>query len=144
MGIVVGAAFLVMSRADGELKSGIPTEWNIERYVQNLNTEQRTRWELYTIVAEEGLRYKDFALLVRIAKAESGFSQFEKDGETVRYGRVNKNDRGLFQINSRWHKKPCADKGWDIETADGNMRCAIALYKREGTKPWNWSKAGWK
>ena len=47
-------------------------------------------------------------------------------------------------MNARWHEKPCADKGWDIETTDGNIRCAVDLYTREGTKPWNWSKAGWK
>ena len=70
--------------------------------------------------------------------------QFEKDGVTVRYGRVNPDDRGMCQINTKYWLKQSLDLGWDIETEDGNIRMANWIYDHHGTQPWSWSKSCWQ
>lgn len=82
--------------------------------------------------------------LVEICTCESSYSgeqprHYEKDGETVRYGRVTPKDRGLCQINEYWHKDTAESLGWDIETPYGNIKYANHLYSKEGEYPWRYS-----
>ena len=74
--------------------------------------------------------------------AEGEPQQFEIDGVTVRYGRINHSDRGMCQINSI-HRDEARSMGMDIETASGNVAFANHLYETQGLKPWNWSKPCW-
>lgn len=69
--------------------------------------------------------------------------QFEKDGVTVRYGRVNPADRGMCQINATIHRDSALKLGMDIETTEGNIKFANYLYKTQGLSPWAWSKPCW-
>lgn len=86
--------------------------------------------------------------MVSICACESSFEgkhgvpqQFERDGVTVRYGRVNPDDRGMCQLNRKYWLQKSLDLGWDIETEEGNIRMANWIYERHGTQPWSWSKS---
>lgn len=86
--------------------------------------------------------------LVPICACESSFEgnrygtpqQFEKDGVTVRYGRVNPEDRGMCQLNRKYHGDAAQKMGFDIETEEGNILYSNWLYSKQGAKPWGWSK----
>lgn len=69
--------------------------------------------------------------------------QFEPDGKTVRYGRVDPDDRGMCQINRRYHGEAAKALGLDLETADGNASFANHLYRTQGLTPWKWSRGCW-
>lgn len=87
--------------------------------------------------------FKDYPILVDIARCESTFSHLNKDGEIVR-GKVNKSDLGLMQINEYYHADRAERLGIDLKTLEGNMAYAKDLYEREGSKPWNSSSKCWK
>ena len=87
--------------------------------------------------------FKDYPLLVDIARCESTFSHLDEDGEIVR-GKVNKNDLGLMQINEYYHAEKAEELGFDLKTLEGNMAYAKYLYEKEGSKPWNSSSKCWK
>ncbi len=84
--------------------------------------------------------YADTAL--KIAKCESGFNQFDENGEIVR-GIVNSKDVGVFQINEGYHLNQSQALDMDIHTTKGNIEYALWLMKKEGIKHWNWSKPCW-
>jgi len=87
--------------------------------------------------------------LTQIPNCESGDGtegsarQFNLDGSVVTH--INKNgtrDYGAFQINST-HIKEAKALGDDIFTLQGNIAFALYLYSKNGTQPWNASKACW-
>src|SRR5690242_16818316 len=71
-------------------------------------------------------------ILKRIAACESSYEhkptaqprQFEPDGTTVRYGRVDHDDTGAFQINTYYHGREARLLGYDIDTEEGNINFA--------------------
>lgn len=81
-------------------------------------------------------------MMVNVARCESTFREFGKDGEVLR-GKVNPLDRGIFQINETYHLRDSAKMGIDIYTIEGNIAYARYLYDTQGTKPWNWSRGCW-
>ena len=82
-------------------------------------------------------------VMLRIADAESGSQQFNDDGTVVSHKNTDGTiDRGIFQINSS-HQKDAERMGYDIMTADGNIKYALYLYKIQGTRPWSASKPVW-
>lgn len=87
--------------------------------------------------------------LKRICACESTGSataepqHFEADGYTVRYGRINPQDRGICQINAHYHRDTALSLGLDIETEQGNIAYAQYLYRTQGNQPWFWSKGCW-
>lgn len=87
--------------------------------------------------------FKDYPILVDIARCESRFSHFDNDGNVVR-GKINSDDVGLMQINEYYHADKAEELGFDLSTVEGNMAYAKYLYEREGTKPWNSSSKCWK
>jgi hypothetical protein len=91
------------------------------------------------LVREE---FSDIPILIKIASCESQFRQFDTDGTVLR-GKVNPLDRGLFQINEKYHLEASKRLGIDIYTLKGNMAYARHLYEQSGTTPWNWSKECW-
>lgn len=97
---------------------------------------------LYWETLQNDLSYGDFALLARIAKAESHFRQFTENGDVLR-GKKNPRDIGIFQINEKYHADDAKEAGYDIYDPEGNIKFAVHLYKREGAKPWLWSKGKW-
>jgi hypothetical protein len=106
-------------------------------------TEQET-WKIFLFQygLSEGLSYKDILLLVRISKAESSFNHYDKDGSVLK-GKINPSDVGLFQINEKYHLEKSKELGLDIYNPIDNIKYAVYLYKKNGTKDWLWSKKIW-
>mgnify|MGYP001575329934 FL=1 len=69
--------------------------------------------------------------------------QFEKDGVTVRTGRINVLDKGMCQINLKYHQAQALKMKLDLLTEYGNITYANWLYGQQGSKPWNWSAGCW-
>ena len=95
-------------------------------------------------VMEKYLRqvYAGDPVLIDIARCESNFRQFDKNGQVVR-GKVDRNDIGVMQINERYHVDTAKKLGLDIHSTPGNIAYAKYLYDKEGTKPWSASQKCW-
>lgn len=86
--------------------------------------------------------FADEPIMVTIARCESHFRQFAKDGSVYR-GKVTPKDVGVMQINEFYQGDAAAKLGFDIYTLEGNTAYAQYLYDKEGTKPWNSSSTCW-
>ncbi|MDZ4226331.1 MAG: hypothetical protein U1C66_02485, partial [Patescibacteria group bacterium] len=75
-------------------------------------------------------------------KCESRFRQYDKSGNVLRGEKVYQ-DVGVMQVNETYHKKASVSLGLDISTMEGNVAYARFLYEKQGTIPWNSSKACW-
>jgi hypothetical protein len=87
--------------------------------------------------------FKDKPILAEIAKCESSFRQFDKEGKPLR-GIVNSDDIGVMQINKYYHEDDATKMGLDIYTLQGNIEFAKILYGKYGDKPWVSSSPCWK
>lgn len=87
-------------------------------------------------------QYADTPILVEIARCESTFAQFDKNGKVIR-GRVDNQDVGVMQINERYHLETATTLGFDIHTIEGNVAYAKHLYEQQGAAPWKASKPCW-
>lgn len=96
------------------------------------------------ITLEEHVKdfFKDDPILAEIAKCESNYRHFGRNGKIIR-GIVNKADVGVMQINEMYHAAQAKTLGYDLYTLDGNMAYAEWLYKQEGVKPWKSSSKCW-
>ncbi len=110
--------------------------------LENLPEPLKTKHFLYQEVINNGLSYNDYLVLKRIAEAESGFNHYDKNGDVLR-GKLNKSDIGIFQINEYYHLKKSQELEFDIYNKEDNIKYAIYLYKKNGTKDWSWSKKIW-
>lgn len=81
-------------------------------------------------------------VLERIAECESRSRQFNDNGKVLR-GEYNKHDIGKYQINDLYWGDLADELGLDIHTEEGNEALALAIYEKQGTAPWNWSKKCW-
>lgn len=104
--------------------------------------EQRYKLLLYEKTLNLGLNYAEFARLRAIAQAESGWKQYDSEGNVLK-GYKDGKDIGLFQIRETIHRAEAEKKGYDIYTPEGNISYAVALYEKQGTTPWNASKGKW-
>jgi hypothetical protein len=86
--------------------------------------------------------FSDIPIMVEIAKCESRFRQYEKDGRVLR-GVQNNLDFGVMQINEYYHGEDSAKLGLDIETLEGNTTYARFLYEKYGVSPWSSSSKCW-
>lgn len=77
-----------------------------------------------------------------IAKCESQFRHYSKNGEVLR-GQVNPRDVGVFQINEDYHLEKSRELGFDIYTPTGNIEYAVWLMSAYGRAPWVWSRNCW-
>ena len=93
---------------------------------------------------EEYLReqYADNPILVDIARCESTFRHFGKNGSIIR-GMVNGDDVGVMQINEYYHGETAKKMGIDLHTVEGNVAYAKYLYGKYGSQPWSASSACW-
>jgi hypothetical protein len=87
--------------------------------------------------------FADVPVLAEIARCESTFRHHDARTGSILRGRVNGNDIGVMQINTTYHHDTARRLGYDIETIEGNLDYARYLYEREGTRPWNSSRACW-
>ncbi len=101
--------------------------------IKSLPEELDIKLKIYQEVLKQGLEFKDYIVLLKIAYAESCFRHFI--GNKVIEG-VNKYDKGLFQINTLVHKV-------NAEDIDTNIQYAVKLYKEKGTKHWIYSQKNW-
>ena len=81
-------------------------------------------------------------ILKKIAWCESKGLQFNVDGSVYR-GKQNPKDVGRFQVNEHYHLEESKRLGIDIYTLEGNTEYSLRLYKKNGTRDWNWSKWCW-
>ena len=98
----------------------------------NLTLKQRMSEIISEVARQEGFKNKE--LLLAISNAESGLNP------DIR-GRVDNNDRGLFQINSYWNSNvsdECAFDPWCSTRWVINEINAGNLWK------WNASKHNWQ
>lgn len=100
--------------------------------VQNTNDGLEARVRLY---------FSDASLMAEIARCESGFRQFNSNGNPLDGGAGGM--IGLFQINAGVHAKYAKSINMDIYTVDGNLAYARKLYQEEGTNPWLSSFSCW-
>lgn len=87
------------------------------------------------VIKQVMIKWSDIPMLVRICKAESGLTQFEKNGDVFR-GRIDKSDIGKCQINERYNNDEARRLGYDIYTEKGNEEFAVYLFLNRGTQPW--------
>ncbi len=109
----------------------------------NTNTAKAVNQNLNAGV-EEAVReyFADIPLMIEIAKAESRFRQFGKDGKPLQ-GIAVKEDTGVFQVNKTYHLARSKKLGYDIDTLAGNMAYARRLYEEQGAQPWSSSYPMW-
>lgn len=86
--------------------------------------------------------FKDIPVMVKVAKCESEFRQFDKSGKVLR-GVQNSFDVGVMQINESYHLERSKKMDINIYSLAGNMEYARVLYNDSGTAPWSSSKACW-
>lgn len=86
--------------------------------------------------------YANTPILIEIARCESTFMQYDKDGNVVR-GRVNSADIGVMQINEKYHLDTATKLGLDLHTVEGNVAYAKLLYRDQGASPWSASSGCW-
>lgn len=86
--------------------------------------------------------FADEPVMIEIARCESRFTQYNKDG-SVHRGVVNDKDVGVMQINEFYHGDTAKKLGLDIYTIQGNMAYAKYLYEKQGTAPWSSSEPCW-
>jgi hypothetical protein len=87
--------------------------------------------------------FADEPILVEIAKCESTFRHFDKDGSVLR-GKINKSDIGIMQINEFYHGNQAKELGLDLYSLEGNLIFAKYLYEKYGVQPWQSSASCWK
>lgn len=78
--------------------------------------------------------FEDVPEMVAIAECESGFRQFDSDGNPLR---SPTNDFGAMQINRKvWHKKSI-ELGYDYQNdLDDNLKMARYVYEQQGLDAW--------
>jgi len=128
-----GAAFI-----PNNVSSAITQTVPLEARPQNTTKIERS------ITVEEYVRnyFSDIPIMVEIAKCESRFRQYNKDGDILR-GEENRLDRGVMQINEYYHIEDSEKLGYDIYTLEGNTAYARFLFEKYGVKPWKSSAPCW-
>ncbi|MBU3668571.1 MAG: lytic transglycosylase domain-containing protein [Candidatus Taylorbacteria bacterium] len=86
--------------------------------------------------------FKDIPLMAEIAKCESRYRQFNRDGSTFR-GVVNNKDVGVMQINEFYHLERAKKLNINIYTVEGNLEYGKLLYSEKGSQPWKSSAPCW-
>lgn len=85
--------------------------------------------------------FADIPVMIKIAKCESDFTQFDSTGHPL-YGGTG-GMVGVFQVAAAIHTDAAKELGFDINSLDGNLAYARTLYENEGTVPWLASAHCW-
>ncbi len=86
--------------------------------------------------------FADIPVMIEIARCESAFRHFGKNGSVLRGDRI-KEDIGVMQVNEFYHKKTADKLGLDLYGIEGNVTYARVLFEKEGTTPWLASSKCW-
>ena len=95
-----------------------------------------------TLMAYVEQYFADEPILADIAWCESRVRHLDKNGEILR-GKVDSDDIGVMQINTRYHADTAEELGIDLYSLNGNLSYARYLYEKQGTKPWLSSNPCW-
>ncbi len=93
---------------------------------------------------EEYIRdyFADEPILAEIARCESHFTQFGKNGQVIQ--NPGSTAVGVFQIMASIHDDFADHKlGLDIYSLQGNAAYARYLFSKQGSTPWDSSKPCW-
>jgi len=129
----------VYAGAGANLDTAIPAQAEIVVKEQVLSEKRVTVADVESYVREY---YKDTPILAEVARCESTFAQFNKNGKVMR-GIENPADVGLMQINEYYHAEPAKKLGYNIYSVEGNLAYAKYLYDKKGTSPWSASSPCW-
>ncbi len=92
-------------------------------------------------------QYKDveYSVMNRIAKCESGNTQFAKNGQVILNANTNGTvDVGKYQINMKVWGAKATELGYDLMTEEGNTNFAMWLFTTHGSEPWYSSVNCWR
>lgn len=122
----------------------VPADITPEDVISNEVTPYQARSFIDPKEVEAYLRkeFADTPILVDIARCESTFRQFHRDGTVVR-GRVDNADTGVMQINLRYHGETAQKMGLNLNTIEGNTAYGKYLYNKSGSAPWSASEKCW-
>ncbi|MEK7609582.1 MAG: hypothetical protein AAB470_00480 [Patescibacteria group bacterium] len=144
--LTTGVIFLVSS-----LYGSGQSDNHIKTINANKESEQATTTQIRSLETTNSTstmksylhqEYAEMPILVEIARCESEFRQFDKNGKVVR-GLANPADVGLMQINEFYHADTARNMGLDIHTVEGNVAFAKYLYGKYGSSPWSASASCW-
>jgi hypothetical protein len=86
--------------------------------------------------------FADVPIMAEIARCESRFRHFGKNGSVLR-GEIVREDLGVMQVNEYYHGKTADKLGLDLYSIEGNVAYARQLFDKEGTTPWLSSSKCW-
>jgi hypothetical protein len=134
--VVSGTKIATEKWTEAELKRTPPPVG----FIRELSEGEKYKIFLFETSIKEGLNYYDFILLKKIIQCESGWRQYTKDGRVI----VSSGNIGLAQINKLAHESTYTAMNLNVEDPYDNIKFAIFLYKKYGTKPWlKWSGHCW-
>jgi hypothetical protein len=139
VGIMMFVSSVAPTQATSTGTSSAPISTSTPKVVSVTKVETELNKTTEDLVREE---FSDIPIMVEIAKCESQFTQFNKDG-SIHLGRINPADVGTFQINERYHLRESQKLNLDIHTVNGNLKYARHLYESEGVDPWSASSPCW-
>jgi hypothetical protein len=143
--ITLGLAFLVNSMyGTGQASAATTTSADTATSIQKeiVSIPQSSLTDSKAIESYVRSQYADKPLLIDIARCESTFRQFDKNGQVIR-GNVNHEDVGVMQINEKYHADEAVKMGINIYTVEGNVAFAKHLYEKYGSQPWGASSPCW-
>ncbi len=138
---------MVLSTFTGTTTSNVTALINTQPKIENSSykvVKDISNKEIENLMGtEEYIRqyFKDIPIMIQIAKCESTFRQLDNQGNVIK--NKNSSATGVLQIMASIHTPDAEELGLDIKTLEGNAAFARDLYERQGTKPWNASKACW-
>ena len=112
-------------------QKGSVTQADNTRFIESPTVEEYVR-----------KHFKNYPVMAEVAKCESEFRQFGKNGDIIR-GKVNSSDVGVMQINEYYHGDTADRLGINLYTLEGNIDYATYLFEKEGTNPWLASSKCW-
>lgn len=156
--IMSGVMSNPLASADQNIVTSAPVQQTLSASSSDAETNEETSTAdaptiknsplLTTIKTNAGIKkqvysyFSDIPVMAEIARCESHYRQYNKDGSPFR-GVVNNKDVGVMQINERYHLARAQKLGINIYTVEGNLEYGRLLYKEQGSAPWISSSPCW-
>ncbi len=143
IGLTTGLVMLFTTLTGVSGTINLPPVSSVEEGAQTLPKKEDKPNHPVTLEIYVRQTFEEAPILAEIARCESTFRHFTKDGSVLR-GRANKDDIGLMQINEFFHGEAAKKLGINIYTIEGNIEYAKWLYEKQGSAPWVHSSFCWK
>ena len=152
--LIIGTLIAYTVAAAGTVIS-VPTvafELNTDVQIQTVEAHEHSRivkGASFTndhLSTEEKVRdyFDDIPIMAEVAKCESRFNHINPATGYVLRGIINPKDVGVMQINEYYHDNTAQKLGLELSNLEDNLAYARYLYEKEGTRPWNASRACWQ